>query len=164
MKPLRTAIDAPGIRHRIAAAFDASVPGGQHDPRQGSRSVYYEHGQHWITCEWCGAQWAVHDATGPGTVDGFDFERVTEGDETCAEPGVEDPPARYDVQDCDCYVDEDSRIVSCRMHAQASAMLAILRALYTAKSESTQALRREADHQDDAARAILRAVEEGEAP
>ena len=39
----------------------------------------YEHGCLWITCT-CGAAWGVHDAIGQGTVDGFCFEQVSEGD------------------------------------------------------------------------------------
>lgn len=37
----------------------------------------FEHGQWWLTCADCGAQWSVSDAD-PGP---FDFELVTEGDE-----------------------------------------------------------------------------------
>ena len=41
----------------------------------------FEHGQWWITDRTTGAQWSVIDAEGAQSVDGFDFERVTEGDE-----------------------------------------------------------------------------------
>lgn len=44
-------------------------------------SVDFEHGQWWVTCVECGAQWSVVDASGPLSDDGFDFERVSEGDE-----------------------------------------------------------------------------------
>lgn len=43
-------------------------------------TTVFEHGQWYITCP-CGAQWSVNDASGPGTIDGFDFEQVSEGDE-----------------------------------------------------------------------------------
>jgi hypothetical protein len=38
----------------------------------------FEHGQWWITDLESGAQWSVVDATGGRSVDGFDFEPVTE--------------------------------------------------------------------------------------
>ncbi|MBU1621883.1 MAG: hypothetical protein KJ604_20700 [Gammaproteobacteria bacterium] len=41
----------------------------------------FEHGQWWITDLRTGAQWSCVDAEGPGTVNGLDFEQVTEGDE-----------------------------------------------------------------------------------
>ena len=44
-------------------------------------SVDFEHGQHWVTCLRCGAQWSVVDTE----VGDFDFEEVTRGDETCDE-------------------------------------------------------------------------------
>lgn len=44
-------------------------------------SADFEHGQWWITILGSGAQYSVVDADGPGTVDGFDFEQVTEGEE-----------------------------------------------------------------------------------
>ena len=37
----------------------------------------YEHGQWWITHVPSGAQWSVHDCSGPAV---FDFERVSDGD------------------------------------------------------------------------------------
>lgn len=47
----------------------------------------FEHGQWWVTCNVCGAQWSVVDAEGGTAVDGFFFERVTEGDGFCEEEG-----------------------------------------------------------------------------
>lgn len=41
----------------------------------------FEHGQWWVTDLDTGAQWSVCDAEGDDSVDGFDFERVTQGDE-----------------------------------------------------------------------------------
>jgi hypothetical protein len=43
--------------------------------------VDYEHGQWWVTCLDCRAQWSVVDAEGPGSTGGFDFEQVTDGEE-----------------------------------------------------------------------------------
>lgn len=44
-------------------------------------SAFYEHGQWWIEDRDTGAQWSVVDAEGGRSVDGFDFEQVTDGDE-----------------------------------------------------------------------------------
>lgn len=41
--------------------------------------VDFEHGCWWVTDLVSGAQWAVVDAHGGHSVDGFDFEQVTEG-------------------------------------------------------------------------------------
>lgn len=63
------------MRKRILAAFHA---------RYGVRKVkaIYEHGQWWIDQPGTGAQWAAVDATGPNSVQGFSFERVSIGDES----------------------------------------------------------------------------------
>ncbi len=39
-------------------------------------STFYEHGQWWVENARTGAQWAVVD-----TLNGFDFEQITKGDE-----------------------------------------------------------------------------------
>ena len=58
------------------AAYEAlSIRGGQ-------LQSDFEHGQWWITNQESGAQWSVVDAEGGLSVDGFDFEQVTEGDES----------------------------------------------------------------------------------
>ena len=44
-------------------------------------SAVYEHGQWWIEDRDSGAQWSVVDAEGGRSVDGFDFEQVTQGEE-----------------------------------------------------------------------------------
>ena len=49
---------------------------GEHG--QANLRVFFEHGHWWATCARCGAQWDAVDAEGPGTVNGFDFERVTD--------------------------------------------------------------------------------------
>jgi hypothetical protein len=43
--------------------------------------TFFEHDQWWVERKATGAVWSVCDAMGPGTVDGFDFERVSQGDE-----------------------------------------------------------------------------------
>ena len=48
-------------------------------------NVDFEHGQHWLTCTDCGSQWSIIDAEGPGTICGFDFEQVSDGDGSCDE-------------------------------------------------------------------------------
>jgi len=49
----------------------------------GNRRVnaFYEHGQWWIDYPRTGAQWSVNDAEGPGSAQGFCFERVSQGDD-----------------------------------------------------------------------------------
>ena len=44
-------------------------------------SAHFEHGQWWVTELHTGAQWSVADAEGNPSVDGFDFEQVTPGEE-----------------------------------------------------------------------------------
>lgn len=41
----------------------------------------FEHGQWWVTLR-NGSQWSVVDAEGYGTFGGFDFEQVTQGEES----------------------------------------------------------------------------------
>jgi hypothetical protein len=54
--------------------------GGIHDEHVQS---VFEHGQWYINCTACGAQWAVNDAEGGAAVCGFDFEQISDGDESC---------------------------------------------------------------------------------
>jgi len=65
----------PKMEKKTLAAFRALHPG-----RSVKWSAWFEHGQLWI-CGTNGAQYSVVDAEGPGSVDGFDFELVTEPDE-----------------------------------------------------------------------------------
>lgn len=44
-------------------------------------SAFFEHGQWWVSNLKTGAQYSVVDAEGPNTIDGFDLEQVTDGDE-----------------------------------------------------------------------------------
>ena len=54
--------------------------------RSGHRylSAAFEHGQWWLTCCTCGAQWSVVDAEGSDTFKGLAFEEVSGGDGYCA--------------------------------------------------------------------------------
>jgi hypothetical protein len=53
--------------------------------------VDFEHGQNFVTCLDCGAQWSVHDVgdqdydpdSGEEYQGTFDFEEVSQGDEYC---------------------------------------------------------------------------------
>ncbi len=68
--------DTPEIDARV---FDAACLALGVDVSE-LRTVF-EHGQWWVVSEISGAQWSVCDAEGPGSVDGFSFEQVTEADE-----------------------------------------------------------------------------------
>lgn len=46
-----------------------------------SLSVDFEHGQWWVSCVNCGAQWSVVDVEERGNPDGFGLEQVTDGEE-----------------------------------------------------------------------------------
>lgn len=80
MRKLRTEQNTPAMERRIMAAAIRffHFPGPHHHIQ-----VDFEHGHWWATCTDCGAQWSVVDAEGPGSFDGFSFERVSEGDESC---------------------------------------------------------------------------------
>lgn len=72
--PLRSTVNTRTNERDIRAAFVAIGP----EPCNGaSVETVYEHGQWWIMCCACGAQYSVHDAE-PGD---FSFEEVTHGDE-----------------------------------------------------------------------------------
>ncbi len=75
-RKLKTETNTPAMLERIMIAFAASDYVSQ---TGGFFDVDFEHGQWWITGE-NGAQWSVMDAEGGPAIDGFDFERVSEGD------------------------------------------------------------------------------------
>ena len=67
--------DSKMVRLLVTKAFKKSrIPAGKFF------ETGFEHGQWWVLCE-NGAQYSVEDAFGPGTIDGFDFEQVTEPDD-----------------------------------------------------------------------------------
>lgn len=75
--------NTPKMEKRILDAADASSEvGSLHST---SLTADFEHGRWFVTCLPCGAQWSVVDAVGGRSVDGFDFERITEGDGSCEE-------------------------------------------------------------------------------
>lgn len=80
---LKTETNTPEMEERVLDAANASALGDSH--KHGLASAF-AHGQWWVTCVDCGAQWSVVDATGGNSVDGFDFERVTEGYGYCEDP------------------------------------------------------------------------------
>ena len=70
---LKTETNTPEIEKRALKAFRALFRGRR------SRAVF-EHGQWWIICD-DGAQFSVVDSMAGHSVDGFDFEQVTPGDD-----------------------------------------------------------------------------------
>lgn len=81
---LKTEKNTKAMQQRILlAAADHHILGKRF--KQGTScglSVDFEHGQWWITELETGAAWSVVDAEGGHAVDGFDFEQVSEGDES----------------------------------------------------------------------------------
>lgn len=71
---LRCERDTPEMGDRVAEAFDE----GAH---QNAKPVF-EHGQWWINCSTCGAQWSAADSNGKPE---FVFERISQGDGYCDE-------------------------------------------------------------------------------
>lgn len=71
---LKTETNSRAMERRIRSAARAIL---------GHRRLQadFEHGQWWVTDLRSGAQWSVVDASGGGSVDGFDFEQVTRGAE-----------------------------------------------------------------------------------
>lgn len=78
---LQTEQNTPEMELRVMAAAIRLV---QFPDGHARLRVEFEHGQWWIICNNCGAVWSVNDATGPGTIDGFCVEQVSDGDESCA--------------------------------------------------------------------------------
>jgi hypothetical protein len=75
---LMTERNLPAVEKAIREAFENS------DLYTHSCQTDFEHGQWWVTCPACGAQWSVVDSV-PGP---FSFEEVTP-----AEEGAHDEPA-----------------------------------------------------------------------
>jgi hypothetical protein len=72
---LKTETNTQSMERRILKAA------GERLGHRRDLSADFEHGQWWITNRRTGAQWSVVDAEGGPSVDGFDFEQVTQGDE-----------------------------------------------------------------------------------
>lgn len=88
MAKLKTETNTARMKARIEAAFRAT----NNDHHENPETVF-EHGQHYINCTACGAQWSVVDAV-PG-IDGFDFEIITVGDESCHQMETEEEHGEY---------------------------------------------------------------------
>jgi hypothetical protein len=80
MPKLKTEMHTPEMEERILCAADSHDLTACHST---AKTADFEHGQWWVTCLPCGAQWSVVDEE-PG-VDGLGFERVTNGDGACEE-------------------------------------------------------------------------------
>lgn len=74
--PLQSDDRSAAVGRRAVKAFHST--GGTHKARP-----VFEHGHWWIVCGRCGAQWSVVDAVGPGAINGFGFEQVSDGDGYC---------------------------------------------------------------------------------
>lgn len=82
--PLKTETNTPEMEERVFEAFSCHDASAQLnlDIDSEDQDIYdavFEHGQWWISAS-TGAQWSVVDATGGTSVDGFDFEQVTEAE------------------------------------------------------------------------------------
>lgn len=75
MRKLKTEVNTPKMRARVMAAFRLRFNTKRIGP-----AAWFEHGQWWIVDNVTGAQWSVVDAEGGTSVDGFDFEQVSEGE------------------------------------------------------------------------------------
>lgn len=79
MAKLKSETDTPAMERRVLRAF---LDFQNYDAAHARQiSVDFEHGHWWVTDKPTGAQWSVVDATGGASVDGFDFEQVSEGDD-----------------------------------------------------------------------------------
>lgn len=77
---LKTEQDTPEMRDRIGDAFASSDMADDGDGPL-DFDVFFEHGAHWVRLAGSGRTWAVVDAEGKDTVDGFGFELIDEGEE-----------------------------------------------------------------------------------
>ncbi len=77
---LKTETNTPEVALDIEVAAEVAL-----EPPHKRLSVDFEHGQHWVTCLDCGAQWGAHDSETYSGTQGFDFEQVSNGDQSCDE-------------------------------------------------------------------------------
>lgn len=75
MSALLCEANTPKVERIIRGAFEDSDEAKAHEDKPFETD--FEHGQWFVTCRACGAQWSVNDAE-PGP---FDFEEITAGDE-----------------------------------------------------------------------------------
>jgi hypothetical protein len=74
---MKTQKNDPEVKRDVLASFDL-------EPHS-SPVAFFEHGQWWVECKSCGAQWGVHDAEDARGNEYFDFEQVSDGDGSCDE-------------------------------------------------------------------------------
>jgi non-ribosomal peptide synthetase component F len=79
--PLKCETDTTEMEVEILAHADASDELSHH----GMTSADFEHGQWFLTCTRCGAQWSVNDFVSIKGDEGFSFEEVSRGDGFCDE-------------------------------------------------------------------------------
>ncbi len=78
-KKFKTETNTLNMAKRVRSAFlESKNVHGDEDFQ-----VNFEHGQWWVTCLRCVAQWSVCDAEGGDSIDGFCFEQVSDGDGCC---------------------------------------------------------------------------------
>ncbi len=73
-QPLKTETNTRAMEKKVLRAAHKSL-------KRRNLSADFEHGQWWITHRPTGAQWSVVDAEGGASVDGFDFEQVSYGED-----------------------------------------------------------------------------------
>jgi len=89
-RKLKTETNTPRMKARIEAAYRVS-----NNDHHENAEVFFEHGQHYVRCSACGATWSVVDAEGGASIDGFDFELLEVGDESCHQMNSEEEHERY---------------------------------------------------------------------
>lgn len=70
---LASTLNTRGVERRVLQAANKILGRGRY-------AADFEHGHWWVTDLKTGAQWDAVDAEGGRSVNGFDFEQVTEGD------------------------------------------------------------------------------------
>ena len=78
---LKSETNTPAIEKKILNAAVHYLHQGDHSLGFKHFQADFEHGQWFVTNLHTGAQWSVNDAEGPGSIDGFSFEMITEGNE-----------------------------------------------------------------------------------
>ena len=71
----KTETNTPAMARKVLRAARKSL-------RTRALSVHFEHGQWWVIKIYTGAAYSVVDAEGGASVDGFDFEQVSAGEES----------------------------------------------------------------------------------
>jgi len=85
------AVKQKKIDREIRREFDDE---GHLGPVHLTAEVVHEHGQCFMNCKGCGAQWAVAESNG-----GYVFEQISDGDESCLFDYPGDPEQMQDDWD-----------------------------------------------------------------